>query len=72
LNKLHNPDMRREACWLYEDLIMEAEFVQADTARNIVAQDTLNAAADLIKTLFNFTEEEMYFSVFTRKYRSCE
>lgn len=72
MNKLNNPDVRREACWLWNDLIMEAQFADTNSARGRSLQDTLDKAADLIEALFNFSEDEHYYSVVTRKYRSPE
>ena len=51
---------------------MEAQFADTNSARGRSLQDTLDKAADLIEALFNFSEDEHYYSVVTRKYRSPE
>ena len=71
MSKLDNPDIRREACWLLDDLRMEAVFVHGNTSRELSLQHTLNEAADLIEVLFNFSEDERYYGVVTRKYRDA-
>lgn len=68
MKKLYNPEIRREACWLYEDLMMEAQFAP-QTARGDSLRETLDDVADLLQALFRFSEDEMYFATITRKER---
>ena len=68
MNKLYNPEIRREAAWLHNDLLMEIEFAP-NTPRGDSLRETLEDAYDLLRTLFQFSEDEMYFAVITRKER---